>query len=299
MTDALEFHPLANQYPLLEGEPFEQLVESLREGFLIEYPIIIYEGRILDGRNRYRACREAGVPYLTQDFFGTEEEAAEFVRKANEARRHLTVEFLHQRRLERLERVAEARAEGKSIRQIAEQEHVSPTRIFQDVQRIEESPTVSEGADDDENAFEDAFEETVAEDPLEVKKRVEESQGHRGYAPPKEEREPEPVLDGLDKPVPPGLVPVFEKTGEFKEIISQINALSRRLEELAQHPAGASLRLAEAKKDLKNVKEHVRFDTPYCVCPMCEGNAKKRKDSCPCKQRGWLVQKQYDALPKD
>jgi ribosomal protein L7/L12 len=50
----LEFHPIANLFPLIEGEEFEKLVRSIRESGL-QYPIILWEGKILDGRNRHRA----------------------------------------------------------------------------------------------------------------------------------------------------------------------------------------------------------------------------------------------------
>ncbi|MCB1499730.1 MAG: hypothetical protein KDK07_08045 [Bauldia sp.] len=53
---ALEFHPLANLFPLIEGEAFEDLVASIREdGFRSGEEIVLLEGKILDGRNRYRA----------------------------------------------------------------------------------------------------------------------------------------------------------------------------------------------------------------------------------------------------
>ena len=59
-SEELPFHLLANLLPLMEGDEFEELVEDIREHGLYQ-PIVLYEGAILDGRNRYRSCREAGV----------------------------------------------------------------------------------------------------------------------------------------------------------------------------------------------------------------------------------------------
>lgn len=55
----LDFHPLANLFPLIEGKAFDDLVEDIRINGLLER-IVIYEGMILDGRNRYRAGIAAG-----------------------------------------------------------------------------------------------------------------------------------------------------------------------------------------------------------------------------------------------
>lgn len=56
----LEFHPAANTFPMLESAEFAKLVESVKTNGL-QLPIVLFSGKILDGRNRYLACREAGV----------------------------------------------------------------------------------------------------------------------------------------------------------------------------------------------------------------------------------------------
>jgi hypothetical protein len=51
----LTFHPLANVFPLLEGEELDALVADIQASGLCE-PVWLYEDQILDGRNRYCAC---------------------------------------------------------------------------------------------------------------------------------------------------------------------------------------------------------------------------------------------------
>ena len=89
LTEKWRAHPAAEAFPLLEGEDFEALVADIKANGLRE-PITLHpDGSILDGRNRYRACAEAGVEpcFQTWDGQGT---PGTFVTSMNLARRHLT-----------------------------------------------------------------------------------------------------------------------------------------------------------------------------------------------------------------
>src|SRR6516225_974079 len=83
---ALEFHPLADIFPLLDGQDFAGLVTDIREHGLHE-PIVVYEDRILDGRNRYRACEAAGVEPTFTVYQG--DDPISYVVSLNLRRRHL------------------------------------------------------------------------------------------------------------------------------------------------------------------------------------------------------------------
>jgi len=56
-----EFHEVASLFPLLSGYAFSDLVLDIRHCGLLDPIMVDAEGRILDGRNRYRACLAAGV----------------------------------------------------------------------------------------------------------------------------------------------------------------------------------------------------------------------------------------------
>jgi ParB-like chromosome segregation protein Spo0J len=82
----LTFHPLADIFPLLEGEEFDALVADIQASGLHE-PIRLYEDQILDGRNRYRACQALGLDCATQLYTG--DDPVGFVISRNVRRRHL------------------------------------------------------------------------------------------------------------------------------------------------------------------------------------------------------------------
>jgi len=87
MSRPLTFHPLADLFPLVDGAEFDQLVADIAANGLLE-PIVLFEGRILDGRNRYRACEAADVPCEFRLFDG--DDPAAFVVSLNLRRRHLS-----------------------------------------------------------------------------------------------------------------------------------------------------------------------------------------------------------------
>jgi ParB-like chromosome segregation protein Spo0J len=84
---ALEFHPIANCFPLIEGHELDGLVADVRSNG-VRQPITLYEGKILDGRNRYRAARFAGVDCPVSQYEGAD--PVGFAVSHNLRRRHLS-----------------------------------------------------------------------------------------------------------------------------------------------------------------------------------------------------------------
>ena len=87
----LEFHPAANLFPLMEGAELRELVDSIaHDGYDQTQPIHLFEGRILDGRNRWRACQELNIDCPAVEWSGDDPWHA--VIRWNQTRRHLSVE---------------------------------------------------------------------------------------------------------------------------------------------------------------------------------------------------------------
>ena len=86
----MKAHPYADIFPLLEGEEFTALVASVRASGLV-HPIVLFEGKILDGRNRWNACKAAGVAPRFREFDSAADgDPLEFVVVTNLRRRHRT-----------------------------------------------------------------------------------------------------------------------------------------------------------------------------------------------------------------
>ncbi len=56
----LEIHPLAEMLPEMDDKDYAILKHDI-EAVGQQEPIVLYEAKILDGRHRYRACRELGI----------------------------------------------------------------------------------------------------------------------------------------------------------------------------------------------------------------------------------------------
>ena len=60
-------HPIAEIFPMKTGQSLADLATSIKELGLLE-EIVLYEGKVLDGRRRQAACIRAGVKPLYRDF---------------------------------------------------------------------------------------------------------------------------------------------------------------------------------------------------------------------------------------
>lgn len=126
-TAPLEAHPFAEGYDMLPAAELAQMAGSVHADGQDE-DIILFQGKILDGRNRYKACLTAGVEPRFREFEGDEEAAYRYVVRHNLFRRHLTAEQRAERALEALQR-KKASGEAVTQREVAEAASVSRSSI--------------------------------------------------------------------------------------------------------------------------------------------------------------------------
>lgn len=76
-----------NIFPEAKQEDYQRLLEDIRaNGFDASQPITVYEGAILDGWNRQRACDELNVTPVYTTFSGSAADAIAFVMRTNKRR---------------------------------------------------------------------------------------------------------------------------------------------------------------------------------------------------------------------
>ena len=81
-------HPAAKLFPLLEGDELQALADDIHDRGLL-HPGVVFDGLLLDGRNRQSACEIAGVAFATERLRSCESPTA-YVLSANLKRRHLS-----------------------------------------------------------------------------------------------------------------------------------------------------------------------------------------------------------------
>lgn len=82
-------HPIAELLPVMTEAELQHLADDIKAHGL-HHPVVVYEGQILDGRHRFKACQMAGVAARFTEFKGDDAAAVAMVYSANLARRQLT-----------------------------------------------------------------------------------------------------------------------------------------------------------------------------------------------------------------
>jgi ParB-like chromosome segregation protein Spo0J len=132
-------HPLANMFPMIEGNAFEELKRDIAAQGILE-PIRLYQGMILDGRNRYAAAKACEHKFTVDDFVqweGTPAEAEAWVISTNLHRRQLTT-----KQKQDLITQMVRKNPGLSDREIARQLGVSNSTVGAARERLVHSPEV-------------------------------------------------------------------------------------------------------------------------------------------------------------
>jgi ParB-like chromosome segregation protein Spo0J len=85
--EEIPIHEYLNIIPAMDEETYRGLKRSIEE-YGLDEPIVLHDGKIIDGRYRYRACRELGIPPQFTEYEG--DYVLDMVISLNTMRRNLT-----------------------------------------------------------------------------------------------------------------------------------------------------------------------------------------------------------------
>lgn len=272
-----EYHEFANDYPLMDEDAFGRFCENVqRHGLAKE--IVLYEGKILDGRDRYRCCKVTGTPPKFTEFTGTRLEAFDFVTRENDARKHLTPSQLAMVEGRRTLRRQELLANGEQLPEESPNGHASPRSVASAVKVLTQAaPEIVRAVERGEVAVSDA-EHIVGASAHKQRQALKKVQA--GKAKTLRSALAQPSYDKEHNPVPAKLADAF---GD--QWIVEGKAILTRMIEKAKSCQSWNpwLKLGELIPCLEDARSSMDDAEPFVVCDKCSG-----KGCHECRQCGWM-----------
>lgn len=264
MAKQYEKHPAAGNFRQLTGDDWESFkADILHNGQ--RHPIMIFEGKILDGWNRYLGCLEVGVKPIFETL-PKDTKPEIYVRSVNVYRRHLD-------KSERNGTILEMRAAGASLAVIAEATATPRPTVQKVVERAKKDK--SSGVSFDTPQHNGAQGKVTGKDGKQYAAQVEDMEI------PEEEPEPKSPLQAA--------VDLHKPTRDFA---LKCHALAREFEALTEpHP---HISTQSVTNHLKAVAAEIRLGQPHAICPYCVG-----KRCITCYQSGYVNRVIYDQSPKE
>lgn len=287
----VQYHPLAEVFPRMPDGDFKALVQSIGE-FGLRQKIVLYEGKILDGRHRYEACLAAGVKPQFEQYEG--KSPIGFVISANLNRRHLDTS---QRAL--IAASIETTTWGDSKRfSSGEKDPKSPAKsqevnlpLGEDVNREQAAELMNVSEASVKRAA-----KLMEEAPPEIIEKVKsgEMSVNAALAELKEDHAPEENGDVVDEtgwPVPKSLRVYWDRRGELLEIMKKIASIKNHLEERWREGDEfyKRTRSQDAIIKLNDAHRYIRASQLFAVCPTCNGRAQLKGVCTLCKGAGILT----------
>jgi ParB-like chromosome segregation protein Spo0J len=275
-------HSLAALFPLMEGSAFDELVADIRENGQ-RAPATLCDGKLLDGRNRVRACEIIGIEPKYRSLNG--EDPLAYVLSVNFHRRHLNES---QRALiaAKAADMSKGRPKLNAPRGAFKPPLLKPSQQKQGVSQseaatfagvsrrsVQRASEVLRDAPPKEIAKIASGKKTVTEVARETKKKAETKKPH---------------LDKTGYVIPESILPDWERAEQIgRDWLSRISSLRT---ELKSHLDDQDLIVASVTNttlaDLNNAYTSVKCVVPHAVCTSCQGHQRKKCNLC--KGRGFL-----------
>lgn len=304
-------HPIAEIFPDIDGEEFKALVDDIEKHGLRQ-PLVMYQGKILDGRNRWRACEKLGIKPKTTDYRG--DDPVGFVLSLNLTRRHLTESqrAMVAARIANLPRGGDHRSQNQSanlhlggeirpkIEQTAKTLQVSPRTVKHARKVVEEgTKELRQAVEKGEVAVSTAA--TLAEAPAAIQRAAVKDHGKDAPAiakkiaeEKKDEAPDEEPIKSLGLDIPKDVLARSEKERALVDKMSRLLAdLQRTYTEYETVRGGreglkSGQRHASALRDAATAFKTIRGQRPASVCPYCKLIPEQQKTCAACRSAGFI-----------
>lgn len=326
-------HPIAAHWPETTGAEFDAFVLRMKEsGYNPLYPIVTHEDMILDGWNRYRVAKAAGVKPMIGTWQGEGGTPQNFVLQANRDRNHFSAAQLAMAAVKTLETLPpesagqtlreQADAAGVSRRTLANARKVAKKGVPElvavvesGVARINEAAEVADlpapvqrkaaakvkagKADSLFDAIDDeGLGKTKTGAPSDRKKKskkdASEGKGDAWEGGSEVDKvEEEPARDSAGELIPKNLLDTFADI-QLQDAVAMV----AKIKKIIQRAAGDGnpyLRKEDGYAQCRSLIDVLQDAIPHIVCAKCRGKGGK---CTQCKGAGWLSAWRKEELDK-
>jgi hypothetical protein len=269
MKKTLEFHPMLKDVPMMPLHERDALGADMEAHGQI-LPIITWQGKIIDGRNRYLACLSRGMEPKVIEL--SEPNAKDYVASLNYFRKHwTTAERAHFAALMSLEsergRPAEPEENGANA-PITQTEAAKQMGVSRE--SVKRAKAKIKGTD---------------------RKTAPKGSKQQGV----DENVP---VDDWNTPIPKAALPYWNRKPEAKNVLNQISACRGQVKKLEpSDPMWSSVNLNGVLADLNSAYNRFAAAIPAYVCPYCKG---VKVDNCKCcKGKGVISKFVMSTVPEE
>lgn len=289
-----KLHPLVEQDTPYDAADFTKLVNSIREKGQLE-PCWVWQGQIIDGGNRFRACQELGVEVRVVEIDAeTEDQAIELAEHHNDIRRHRTPEDRKFRAAEiakyldklpprpqndRKSAVNGDRRQNNAAARASTIMGVSQRGVEQALRVMEKAPHLVPKVKSGEMSLHAAEREVKARSAPTAQVVIDST-----------------PRDAIGVRLPnKNIEAVFVEAGAFNEAAATLRLLKKSLQNAIENsPAALYMRAQTVEIELQNVIEHLTQSVPYAVCPYCGGEGTDKH----CQGKGWVSKLVFSQAPE-
>jgi len=300
-------HPLCTVWLQMPDMDFDRMVEDAKKmGGIINNPGVVWNGQILDGRNRQLVCQKLGFKFEYREFKGDYEAARAFVISMNFNRRHMTSS---QRSMMVANLAAVDAKNGGEVlpaTKLAVVAQVSPTQM---------QTAINLQKTGDEIAIERVLkgETTLHGEMKAVKRKLAEqgiseemATGANIQRKNRIDKTEDLYADAMGRIVPFTLQEVWKIEGYFSILKDKLEQSRLELKTLMASPAGHALSDSYLQT-LSDLMRDLDMKRPWYICPHCNGDKKCQCDMCKKKwrDRGYETREEcyicvgHGWLPKD